>query len=284
MNKKIIFAIILTLFIIGCGRTPSLEPEVIEYHKGFDGLEITSVKNLPPNEILKGTEFVIGLELRNKGAYDIEDGLIMIYGFPKGYALITRPEFYFDIEGKQPGFPEGGYGIINFNIKGADLPERMKEYPAAYTIKANYRYQTEAGTEVCINPFVYSYMKTKETVCEPKEVVLKKGQGAPVAVTRVQQSFAPIGNKIQVTFIINIENKGDGKVIDKVYLDEVRLANVPLSCEPQEITLKEKEESSIICTTETLVSSGAYISPLSVKFNYIYSQVLDKKLTIKSLT
>ena len=72
-KKTILFmAILILLFSLGCRRQSGIDPGVIEYHKGTDGLKMEFVKNLPPDEIIEGNEFVIGLELRNKGAADIE--------------------------------------------------------------------------------------------------------------------------------------------------------------------------------------------------------------------
>jgi len=284
--KKIIIAIllILVLFNGGCKNvTPTTEPRVIEYHTGTDGLSINIVKGLPPDDVIEGGEFVIGLELRNKGAYDIEGGKILVYGFEGGYTTVEQPEAYFNIEGKKPGFPEGGYNVMNFKARNIGMPEVIDVYPTSFTVSAYYRYQTDAGTEVCINPYIYSYIKTKEMVCEPKEIDLKGGQGAPVAVTKIEEIFSPFGNNIRVDFVVHIANKGDGQVVGGVYIGEAKLSDTPISCKPDFVELKGKEEKSIVCTAETLLSSGAYVAPLSVKLVYDYISTVDKKLNIRSL-
>ena len=286
--KKIFISILLILVLIslGCKRftTPDIEePEVIEYHKGTQGLEMSLIKNLPPGEIIEGGEFVIGLELRNKGAYDIKDGRISIYGFEDGYVAIFQPDMYFNIEGKKPGFPEGGYEILNFEAKNIAIPEIAEKYSAPFTISAYYNYQTEAGIEVCINPNLYSYIRTKETVCEPETITTSGGQGAPVAVTKVEEQFSPLGGSIKVNFVIHFADKGDGKVVGGVRINEVRLSNVPISCETDYIELKGKEEKYILCTTETLPSAGSYIAPLSIKLSYDYTSKIDKTLNVRAL-
>jgi hypothetical protein len=288
MKKTIIILLtIVVLLSFGCRRTtPGLEPEVIEYHKGTQGLEINFIENVPPDEIIEGSEFAIGVELRNKGAYDIEDGRLLIYGFEEGYVSITPREIEFDIEGRSPGFPEGGYEIINFQGKNIAFPSIEEKIESPFTIGANYLYQTEAGAEVCINPDILGYLNTKEKVCEPKEVALSGGQGAPVAVTRIAQSAAVSGNKVKITFIIYFANKGDGKVISDVDVKEVRLANVPITekCSAPSKKLKGNDEATITCTTEISANKGAYISPLSIKLKYDYIEQLDKRMSIKSLT
>ncbi|MBR9691852.1 hypothetical protein GOV06_03615, partial [Candidatus Woesearchaeota archaeon] len=186
MKSKILI-MIFAVFILagfGCQRgAPGFEPELVEYHKGYGGLEINIVKGLPPDEVIEKGEFVVGLELKNKGAYDIEGGKIIVYGFEDGYVSLDKFQVNVDIDGKKPGFPEGGFEIVNFNGINHAIPGSADIFLSPFTVRAYYRYQTEAGAEVCINPNIYSYVKTKEIVCEPGAVELSGGQGAPVAIT-----------------------------------------------------------------------------------------------------
>ena len=287
MRKKRILLILLILVFAssGCKRGgDGISPEVIEYHEGTEGLEMKFVKNLPPDEILEGSEFIIGLELRNKGASDIESGSMSIYGFESGYVSIEQPEIEFDIEGRKPGFPEGGYEIINFQAKNIEIPEIVSLYQTPFTVRSFYRYYTEAGAEVCINPNIYSYMETTDIICKPGEVKLSGGQGAPIEVTKIQETFAPYGNKIRVNFIIHFKNKGDGEVVEGVYIEDVRLADESITCSTDFIELEGKEEKSIVCSTETLRSKGAYLTSILINLGYDYTSKIDKTLKIRSLT
>jgi len=285
MKKTLLLLlIVIVLFNFGCKKTtPNLEPELIEYHKGTQALTINFVENLPPDEITEESEFMIGLELRNKGSYDIESGEILISGYDKSEIQINEPNKYFSIDGKKPGFPQGGYEIINFQAKNIDFPEIKKKEgdPTRFLIIARYPYQTEAGAEVCINPDIYSNVKTKETICEPKEITLSEGQGAPVAVTKIVPKLIPFENKVKLAFEIYIENEGDGEVKDNISIEDVRLANVPISCTHDKIKLKEKERK-IECSTEIPINSGAYLSSLSIKLDYEYISRIKKTIKIKS--
>ncbi|MBD3354629.1 hypothetical protein GF361_01430 [Candidatus Woesearchaeota archaeon] len=280
--KKILILLVIGFLILvtGCGRTtPNLEPELIEYHKGTQGLEMNFVRNLPPDEISEGSEFIIGLELRNKGAYDIENGEISVSGYDQSKIQINEHGKYFNIEGKKPGFPEGGYEIINFRGKNIDFPKIKETDPARFKIITRYDYQTEAGAEVCINPDIYSHVKTKEKICEPKEIILSDGQGAPVAVTKIQQEAVPFENRIRIKFNIYMENKGEGDIKDNITLDEVRLANVPITCTKNNIELEEDEK--IECYTEILAGAGAYLTSLSIKLDYGYISRIGKIVQIR---
>ena len=155
--KKIILIILTILILTNLGRksqTPTKNPEVIEYHKGTEGLSIELIKGLPPDKILEGSNFVVGIELKNKGAADIDNGKISIYGFESGYTKIINPDISFNMEGKKPGFPEGTIKIINFEINNIAMPEIIDEYNAPFIIRTYYKYTTEASTEICINPHI----------------------------------------------------------------------------------------------------------------------------------
>ncbi|MBR9691739.1 hypothetical protein GOV06_03040, partial [Candidatus Woesearchaeota archaeon] len=111
-------------------------------------------------------------------------------------------------------------------------------------------------------------------------------QGAPVAITRIEESVVPFGNRAKINFIIYFENKGDGEVIEGVWVDDVRLANVPISCvrTDRPIKLEKNEEKSISCQTETSVTVGSYLSSLSIRLIYDYTSKVDKTIKIKSLS
>jgi len=282
--KKIILLMIVLVIISGCRKQTGIDVEVIEYHKGVDGVEMKFVENLPPREIIERSNFVIGVELRNKGAYDVEAGRITVYGFEGGYTSIDVPEIDFDIEGKKPGFPEGGYEIINFQAKNIAIPEIVDVYDAPFTVRTFYRYETEAGTEVCINPNIYSYVENRYAVCKPEEVKLTGGHGAPVAVTRIEESFAPYGNDIKVNFIIHFQNKGDGEVIEGVYIDEVMIADEELECVADFIEMTDDKEKTVVCSMQTSLSQGAYLAPMLVRLGYDYTSKLDKTLKIRSIS
>ena len=290
MTRKILLLIILAmlLFSVGCGRlrTSPGEVEKLELHKGFEGLEINFVENHPPDEIGKDSKFTISLELRNKGPYSITDGTVVLSGFDPNYLIVEENRKGFDLEGKSIDFPEGDYERLDFSAQNIGFPEGSTEYPAALRARAYYDYGTEASAEVCINPDVYGYVKTEEVGCEVKEVKLSGGQGAPVAVTRVEEiiSTTDIGTVLDVEFRVYISNKAKGEVLGDVNVDEVLLSNKRIKCEPEQIKLKEKEEKSTVCKTTVEKAAGAYLAPLITHLSYTYTQKTDKKFRIVSLT
>jgi hypothetical protein len=287
MYKKLIPLIIILLLISGCGtKEKPGEPEKLEIHKGTDGLVMKFLENLPPDEVWKDSEFTIGLELQNKGAYTISGGIIVITGFDPLYINLKQDQASFDLEGKNINYPEGGYKILNLEAKNINFPKGKEEMISSFTARAYYDYETEAPAEVCINPDIYSYVKTEEVGCEVKTITLSGGQGAPVAVTRIEELISPISDSdnMEVEFKIYIVNKGKGDVVGNVNVKEVELAGRRIKCYPTEINLEERGEKATICRTSVERTQGAYITPIVTRLSYAYTQKQDKILRIKALS
>ena len=90
--------------------------------------------------------------------------------------------------------------------------------------------------------------------------------------------------RMKINFIIHIANKGNGEVSGVIDVKHARLSNAPISCKPRSIPeLKKGEEKIIVCTTETLLSEGTYLTSLAITLGYEYTTKLDKKLDVRSL-
>ncbi len=79
--KKIIFLIGLILFLLGCtggGSGPSSAKIVENLHKGTQGLVIEFGKNTPPVKVAENDFFPAVVYLKNKGAFDINNGYLLL--------------------------------------------------------------------------------------------------------------------------------------------------------------------------------------------------------------
>lgn len=284
--KKIFYIIIFFVLIAGCSKDDKINPvESIDFHKGTEGLSMEIVKDLPPEDIWKNSEFTIGIRLQNKGPSDIKSGEIVLSGLDPKYSELEEYQQSFRLSGRSYEYPEGDQEIIKFNVKNIGVPIGSNEYTAAFTARAYYDYETEASANVCINPDIYSYGKVDD-VCENKEIALSGGQGAPVAVTKIQERISPLSESygsIEVEFKIELENLGAGEVVKKVVVDDVLLVNKRLSCNLQEIEVKKGKKSSIICETNLDGIENAYTSSLIIRLSYEYTQKIDKSLKVLSL-
>lgn len=214
MQKKemilIIFVLVLVSFSYGCklkkpGVTPEDgEPE--EIHKGYAGLEMSFMKNLPPDKIYDTTPLDIMLELQNKGTYDLSGNRCELY--LHGYDEYIIPGLYKtqscgDLEPKTLYNPEGGRDTKQFNTNTIYLPEGLDSLEQDFAVTACYEYQTIANPVVCIDPKLFESVSI-ERACNVQDTILSGGQGAPVSVDRVDVNMM----KGKVLFKIHISNRG----------------------------------------------------------------------------
>ncbi|MFC1801682.1 lipoprotein [Nanoarchaeota archaeon] len=282
--KKILILFLLVLFLTSCNIIGGKKDNGLiatNFKTGTDGLEVEIVEGVPPDEIYEGNSFGIGLKIHNKGAYDVNNGQIRIAGFNEEYTTLDRWQSELGLlEGKSITAPDGDYYIEEFQGDNKNIPEGASEYIEKFFIYVDYDYETEANTDICINPNFYDIKSSLES-CEPTKTVSFSGQGAPVAITKVEQVVSPeSGNQVKLQFKLTIKNKGSGKVLGPIIVDEVKIANRRLQCSPREIDL-EKDDTVVCSGTQSL--QGAYITPFSAKLYYTYQTKTSNKLTIKSL-
>ncbi len=288
MKNKILIGIIVLIVISGCRlgeRDPGdVELEVVEYHKGKEGLVLSLVKGRPPAEIWPESDFVIDVELRNKGAYDIEGGTIKLHGFNPRYVTPSEDEKRIQqLMGKQLGYPEGDYATVQFEESNILNPPGKESL--SFTVSAEYDYETDASAEICINPELNPIIKTQETICEVKEINLKGGQGAPVAITTINEIPSYKGTNLNLNFILDIKNVGKGEVLGDVTLENVKLGGQVLVCDKTEFGLKKETGAARIkCEFNIFRPSGPYTSVITAKLSYRYKIKLDHQIRVISTT
>lgn len=282
--KKII--LLLIILLAACKTNPLYAPAKIEYHTGTTGLEITTIKNMPPETVFESGEFTVAIELKNKGASDITDGIISIAGLDPKYTTMNKEQELFEIAGKSPAYPEGGYDIQHFKLKNILFPDGKETHRTPFTIVAHYDYQTQATIEVCINADIYSYVKTEG--CEVKNIAVSGGQGAPVAVTLVEPSISLISDdlsQVDAAFGIHLENKGKGTVTEMPTVESALLGNKIIECSNiRKESPKEDNKWYVLCSTKMTNLGEAYNSPLQITVSYQYRVRETKQVAVKSLT
>jgi len=305
--------VVMFLLFFSFGCTPKTGETGVDYRKGTQGIVMNFMTDMPPARMYDNMPIDLVVEIRNKGAYPQPNpitgwavnvinpnargiGTLYLSGFDD--TIIVGMPKKMDIsplEGKNIYNLEGGYdvilfrgNIINFDIRNTD------NYNANFLITSCYNYETIASQTVCIDPEPYS-TKQKTRVCVvPPSYSLSGGQGAPVAVTKVEETV--LLNKIQ--FKIYIKNLGDGYVIDKnrlnidcpysldyTNLDKVyvsgRVSGYSLSCKPNNPIRLINGEGNMICTIpKPAMSKSAYTTPLQIKLEYGYTSSIQKSVEI----
>ena len=313
MKKSTILISILLVFVIaGCKSTSSNKSITDEdVRKGFDGLSIAFVKNAPPDKVFEQSVFPIGIELKNKGASDIIKGFLVM-GFEKEYvdSVVGEAKETFEIKGKSIFNLNGDEEFMSLNAQAKKAGSQSETHPSTILATACYPYKTILGTSVCIDTDIFGKQLRKKS-CQAKDLQFDKGQGAPIAITKVEVRMLPDAdndpNKIIPHFIIYLENKGNGEVVAEDKIEDVCsrkplgfrdfnkvtikafLSDKELNCnsgeaEKAESRLREKKDI-VRCTLEEGIASNrdAFASPLKVELDYGYTFTISKDITIEKI-
>lgn len=229
--KKFIFLILIgIIFLIGCNNaTSKTKVSDVDVYVGTEGLTAEFSKSVPPPRVFEDSNFPILLRIRNKGAYSIKEklgGLISI-GVEKDYIskLFVEEnnqfsgdeenELFFYLDGKTKINPKGDEIVATINAKTGKLDPQSETRTSTITATLCYPYKTTLSTTVCIDPDV-SGIRPGKKVCTVKELSFNKGQGAPIAVIKIEPQMIPEADKdiIKPQFLIFIENKGKGTPVN----------------------------------------------------------------------
>jgi hypothetical protein len=301
----IITILIIAIFVSGQGCEPANktgkdgEPstsQLKQIRSGNDGLVMDFVRNVPPDQIYDtDTSLVLMVNVRNRGGDSVKVGSARFYvgGIDPNivdFGERTRAigmDLDADLPGKDELRGEEGETVLTFEGYMTELPEGTDVYEPNIVVTACYEYRTLANPIVCIDPNPFGTY-TSSKACEPRTVIDAGGQGAPIAVTSVEQ--IPMKGKVQ--FKIFVKNNARGKAISKdkgiedctliepsdyQYVNLIDSYYVEASglslekCQPEQLRLID-EKGVIICSFNVDESVPAYTTPLKIELNYDYME------------
>lgn len=301
--KKTILLLFVLLFLVGCQTGgPSFGDSIDEdMHTGNEGLVITFGPESPPSRVFELDDFPVTLELENKGTFDIRNGIILL-NLERDYTQLTRGNNVEDIDllGRSVQNPNGDQDIKTFIVKALDLGTQTETLTTNIIVTSCYKYKTEFSRKVCVDTDFYN-VKQAEKACHAEDLTFRSGQGAPVAVTKIETKPLQDEDFIMPRFIIHVENQGDGQVTstsryqnlcssDEIDYNEINKINVnaflgdeAMTCSPKVLKLRQ-EDSIIRCTLENGFNKDipSYSTLLTVKLDYGYSQSISKQVEIRS--
>ncbi|HLD04968.1 MAG TPA: hypothetical protein VJG90_04595 [Candidatus Nanoarchaeia archaeon] len=187
-----------------------------------------------------------------------------------------------------------------FNFRGIvrGLPPGQPTADQTVQIKSCYLYSTYFAPNVCIDPDPGSASKK---VCTPTRYSSSKGQGAPVAITSVQQETTPT----KVYFKIDIEDVGKGQLydpgkiqrcspyyplpvdandLDTVIIGAAYIGKQRLQCTPPFSVRLNKKKGRFTCWYDlsgAIVTKSGYQTPLTLELWYGYSSSQQRTIQIK---
>ena len=321
LKKK--FAIFLLVLLAACNASTPNNNE-INVRVGFAGLTLELLKNTPPQKVFEGDVFPVVIKINNNGAYSIKENkgvlsLIIEKDYTRKVELLEGnileieegigASTQFSVEGRTQINPKGDEKIISYNVYSGKIDPQSEFHSSTVIATACYPYETILGTTACIDTDVTNLRPGKK-VCNAQDLIFPNGQGAPVAITKIETRMLPFeispgsasSNEIRPQFLIYVENKGPGLVIKEesvkdfctksntdhsnyniVYVDAY-LSDKKLVCrldkepesEQRHIKLKDKKDI-IRCYQEEGVPRNydPYLSPLKIEMKYGYTQSIS---------
>lgn len=351
----ILLIFLLAISAAGCDKIGGKDKkESTEFVRGPEGLVMSFVPNYPQDRFIVSKPKQAGeeeepisvlIEVRNKGTYPPEGkidhygkgdehvyfglGALHLSGFDK--TIIQIKENNVEKLSKRLGQDNGDFILYlpaasSVNPLGSiDTAEfdgiistdniLIDSYNPTILVTACYPYFTKSTPAVCIDPEPFD--SRQEKVCAIGSQAVPN-QGAPVAVTRIDQEAA--AGKIQ--FKISIKNVGDGDVVwdkegiselsalldrcspneggkldrkdfDRVQLEKVEIGEVDLfsgnKCAPfadgtNNIVRLFDGEGFVICTYDVPDTvQSAYTTPIDIELRYAYRSTISKPIQIKKL-
>lgn len=327
LRINIILLIIVLIIISGCQglgqNNQEKKSNFVDFRKGLDGIVMEFLNKAPPENVFENSNFPIIINLKNLGAENIENGFLTL-GLEKDYLGIidwddqddtltkySNEMAIFKIEGKSQVTPKGNEELISINAKSKKIEAQSETHDSLILATACYKYKTSYGGNICVDTDIFD-LRPSQKVCEVQDIILVEGQGAPVAITKIEIQMLPddSSTKIKPQFLIHIENLGKGEVIHRDRHEKVcsRFDNIDesyedfnivfvnaflsvdeLDCSLNEpgnegkVKLKNKKGIARCVLSENPIDRNeeTYVSPLSIELDYGYTQTVSTQVTIE---
>lgn len=319
----------ITLFLSSCDiNSGGQRTTTTNYYVGTKGLEFKFLEQAPQSELYEDSRFVVGFIVENSGASDVVEG-------DYGILSVGFDPFYIDASGV--GRAENSQVSENSVIvSGIQLVGRSQLNPSgssAYVSLPGFRVRTVVGqiespTTQLLASLCYPYttlfsgmvcvdlglagQDLRQQVCRQTSLTLT-GQGAPVAITRIDVENQPVdsgGQSVVVrpVYTIHIKNLGSGSVLSPVVgsanlervcsfqgitrqdfntvnIEAILSASTRLTCTPNPVKLISDEGISRceVSDEDLVIGSHNYETPLNIKLSYVYQSAASKKIEIKRI-
>jgi hypothetical protein len=302
--KAIIFLVILSLSFTSCQyHQPSGETSGVdlkEIYAGKEGISISFVPDMPPNWVYadicddnecKTSAYSLYLKISNKGAHALSNsGKVYLSGFNTQLVEEMPTDYVLpDLMGKSREFADGEESVEKISDGVVfKIPKKTDNYEMTLLAKVCYEYKTYATSEICIDP---DPTRNSDDACSTYDITMSKGQGAPIAVTKVQTD----STLNRVMLIIELENVGRGTPIkdisqcpspklssqNVVNIESVKLADKEIDCKLTELRLVDNK-GTLYCAIET-DGTTAYKSLLELTLKYGYVSSISNTISIKQI-
>ncbi len=269
MNLRIVSLLFLSLFLVSCSKFPGEDITTYNFAQGIKEAELRFLQNAPPKEVLPSADFKIIVEVENQAAYPLEDAVVSLIGLkqPLFQPFTTREELPL-LQGRSALSPLGDKGFAEFDVFVNDLPPGKRQKEETFRVELAYHSTMEFVDTVCVTANLYGIYDSGCTVNDRKSY---RGQGAPLAVTEMQEIITPS----EVEFRFRVENKGKGKA-NFVNVNDAKLGSDELRCEflsergRTTIKLGKDNQEAVLVCRGIIRAQRSYTTTLTIGFSYDY--------------
>jgi hypothetical protein len=289
--KKIlgIICCILIIFLAGCNGSSSKNPADNKLQTGTKGVTTEFMKNSLQQKIYENSEFYLRFQLHNQGFEHIKNGilvpqverdLIEIQSWEFSEALAMGPEnsALFRLHGKTVTDQKGEKTIATLQLNAKTIEDTRNKLPSTIALSMCYPYATIFSETICIDTDPEGVSIAKKS-CTAKDISSSSGQGAPIAITKVEQSVMPgdSDDSVVVQFNVYAENKGSGLIIDYDRYRDICLAKNPQKEDYDTIWVHSFKFSDYEYKEGNDYSIDCYPNPMRLTQNGYYTQCTVKK-------
>jgi hypothetical protein len=307
MKRALLLLLVLLLVVLSActgGVRGQYNPQLIDYYVGTEGITLDFLEGTPPDEVNENQNFQVQAVIHNKGAYDVRGDQVISIEVVHDSALLSafdaEVQSEIQLNGKSFSYRNGEqdfFVLANYKANTVFGSFERAE-PTLYTTLC-YPYQTNFAREICVDTDITN-TDVRTQACEIDPVLnFPQGQGAPVAITKVETTFEAVGPYALPAFTFTVENKGDGFAYgadssvcaqpdeDTIYAlgFSASLGNETLNC-PTEIKLENgKTEVNCFMNSEGfLLTRANYVSVLAAEIQYRYVESFSEEIVINRRT
>lgn len=303
MDKKILIISVIFVLIVVSACDVNKAPTT--YHLGMKGIVLDKASS-NPDIVYEEETFALGMMITNQGAANVNNGVLMV-NFDDYFLELDNTQSQVSkiqpvtLQGKSIYNPTGGADYLEYVFKAKVLGVARESIDTRINFNLCYRYNTDITTEVCIDT------KTRTSdqriyACKGKEYVSNAGQGAPIAITKIEPEMMRVGNSVRPLFRIYIKNMDDGYTLNPDYnlcsnptknaaeLNKLKVrawisADIELNCSPEEVRLVEGETIARCFVKDVNLDhfskdKSNHITMLRVllDYDYVYSEAINLKI------
>lgn len=290
--------VLFLIFLVGCdfagfGSPQPQIPKITDLLVGTQGV-VSNFISLP-DKILMCQSMDVVVEMKNLGADVGEGDFVFIVE-----ESVLKPEASkngkFKVEGKTQYSPQGETIRKSLKVKSQSLPSQLETINTPIIFQACYPYKTFLSAQVCLDA-----QKEGRKACTPKILNFQNGQGAPVAITKVEPRMLPEGDGVRPVVVMSIANVGGGRIVtaDQVFnicsgaktegikneiLVSASLAGEVMECRPEKVPFDVGKDVQVMCTGRSVVKDSSFETVLTAELSYGYVSTLTRQISVNRLT